>query len=724
MEQASVQSVNPAWSGAIQRYFEIALYLLVCTGFATLASTGSVSLPALLLAGTGLLIRGYLLAQGRTFLLPERWASRLTLAYVVFFLLDYFVLSGQFVQSVVHLVLFVMIVRMFSLRRNRDYYFLAVIAFLMVLSAAVLTVGSMFLLCFAFFQLIAVATFILLEMKNSGATAVVHFKESGGGVAPPRMALSLSRTAPLLVILILLGGTAIFFVLPRTSAGYLSAYAPTDTFSTGFSDRVELGGIGRIQQSSEVVMHIQIDGDTVGDHNLKWRGIALSEFDGKTWSNPYRAAPLAPAPKGLFDLRTTTARGNSLLPSMVHYRVLMEPVGTQVFFLAAKPQTLQGDYRLIGRDFGNAVYNWDNSRLVSLYDAWSDTTQPGPGLLRAASEEYPQGYRAFLGLPPRLDPRIVPVARQITAKSENNYDKAMAIQQYLSTQFGYTLQLPSTQPADPLAHFLFVRKQGHCEYFASAMVVMLRAIGIPSRVVTGFLTGEFNDVTSQYVIRASDAHAWVEAYFPGYGWIPFDPTPPSGRATRTGWGRVGLYMDAMASFWREWVVDYDVSHQRVLGQETARTARQFVIKTQQWLREHYEDWLGTARRAKTKIAGAPLKWGVNSTLILGVLILLINIRRLAQWIRTRKLAAHPEKSPRAGASLWYERMVRLLGRRGWRKHPTQTPAEFAGSIENDALRERVKQFTEHYENARFGESPDDAQQLPEMYQEISSASRR
>ena len=79
----------------------------------------------------------------------------------------------------------------------------------------------------------------------------------------------------------------------------------------------------------------------------------------------------------------------------------------------------------------------------------------------------------------------------------------------------YTLQLSRTVPHDPLANFLFERKQGHCEYFASSMAVMLRTLGIPSRVVNGFRTGEFNDLTSQYVVRASNAHSWVEAYFPG-----------------------------------------------------------------------------------------------------------------------------------------------------------------------------------------------------------------
>src|SRR6185312_9285340 len=100
-----------------------------------------------------------------------------------------------------------------------------------------------------------------------------------------------------------------------------------------------------------------------------------------------------------------------------------------------------------------------------------------------------------------------------------DYDKAAAIQDYLKSNFSYSLQMASERPADPLAYFLFERKQGHCEYFASAMAILLRTVGIPTRVVNGFRTGEYNDLTGQYIIRGRDAHSWVEVYLPAYGWV-------------------------------------------------------------------------------------------------------------------------------------------------------------------------------------------------------------
>ncbi|MFZ0284804.1 MAG: DUF3488 and transglutaminase-like domain-containing protein, partial [Terriglobales bacterium] len=513
---------NPQpFHAAIERYFEIALYMLVLTGFATLASTGGLDIPTMVLAGSAILFRGYCVATRSTLLIPERWTTILTLWYVAFYLADYFVLSRAFVSSAVHLVLFVLVVRVFSARRDRDYYFLAVLSFLMVLAAAVLTVDSTFLLAFVGFMLTAVVTFILMEMRGTAAGAA--FQSAPDAAASRMMGISLARVTPALVLLIALAAAVIFFVLPRTSSGYLSAYTPVGEIATGFSDRVQLGRIGEIQQSSALVMHIQIDGDSHGAFDLRWRGISLSLFDGTTWSNPDEHQLVPRSPDGRFVLSTS----GEMRPGghLIHYRVLMEPLANNVFFLAPEALSLGGNYRLVSRDDADAVFDSDVEHPVSIYDAESDIAQPPAAELRRAAQDYPPAVLLDYLQLPRLDPRIAPLAEQITAAQSNNYDKAVALERYLRTHFGYTLQLGRVAQRDPLAYFLFERKRGHCEYFASAMVVMLRTLKIPSRVVNGFRTGEFNDVTSQYLVRASNAHSWVEAYFPGYGWISFDPTP-------------------------------------------------------------------------------------------------------------------------------------------------------------------------------------------------------
>jgi protein-glutamine gamma-glutamyltransferase len=709
---------------ALQRFFEIALYLMVFAGFGTLASTGGLGIATALLVGAALLLRGFLLFRGHAWLIPERWTAFLTIGYVAFYAADYFLISRGFLNATVHLVLFVMVVRLFSAQRDRDFYFLSVIAFLMVLAAALLTVDSLFLLAFAIFMLTAVVCLIVMEMRHISAKAAVHSKESGAGLNRRHLAASLAVASPVLVLSILLGAAAIFFLLPRASAGYLGAYAPGGEISTGFSDTVELGRIGEIQQSASVVMHIQIDGDEQGSFDLKWRGVALGNFDGRVWSNNRAQHPLFPQFDGRFVLPRPSAgvQKNSLRP--IYYRVLMEPVGMNVFFLAGTPESLEGNYGHVAIDDGGAVFDLDPEHPVNRYRASSDVEQTADANLRTAGNTYPPDVlSSYLGLP-ALDPRIPRLAEQITASADNNYDKARALETYLRTRFGYTLQLSRTLPHDPLANFLFERKQGHCEYFASSMAVMLRTLGIPSRVVNGFRTGEFNDVTSQYVVRASNAHSWVEAYFPGYGWVAFDPTPVAAIPVRTGWGRVSLYVDAMASFWREWIVNYDVGHQQSLAVSTSSRSRQLLWAMRDWWHRHYDRLLAAARRTGSAAAGSPLRWALGGLLIAALLLFVANATRLLQSLSTLRLAARPERSPRRAATIWYERMTKSVARRGWRKSPSQTPDEFVSRIDDAGVRLRVAEFTRHYESARFDDSVEDARRLPELYEEISAIRRR
>ena len=729
---ASANPVGIGMARAIERYFNVALYLLVLTGFGALASTGGLDLPAVVLVGLALALRGFQLLTRREFVIPERWTTVLTLIYVFVYLADYFFLSRGFLAASVHLVLFTMVIRLFSLQRPRDHYMLAVLSFLMVLAAAVLTVGSVFLLSFAGFLLVAVITFVLMEMRHSVATEQTHaqdvrpaaFGPDSPQAASPgrRMAYALLAIAPALMLMILAGSFLIFFVLPRISSRYLSAYTPTSDLSTGFSDRVQLGRIGQIQQSSAVVMHIEIQNDVQGGYDLKWRGIALSAFDGRVWSNAYEQTQVQSEGYGryrlapLLDPRSSPAAAGRI----IHYRVMMEPLGTNVFFLAERPLNLTGNFRQVSVDAGGAVYDLDLEHPINRYDAESQLAVTDSDELRLAANTAPGGMEQYLKLPP-LDVRIPKLAEEITALAPSNYDKAVALEQYLSTHFGYTLELPRTMPPDPLANFLFERKKGHCEYFASSMAVMLRSLAIPSRIVTGFRGGEFNDLTGQYVVRASDAHSWVEAYFPGTGWISFDPTPAGSLPTRTGWSRMQLYVDAAASFWREWIINYDVSHQRTLGKDAAYGSRRFFDQARQWIGRQHRALLRSARRAGGHFATFPVRWLGGLIAFAALLITLLNLRRLINGLHDRKLRAHPERAPRESAALWYDRMVGRMARLGWRKTPSQTPLDFVAAIQEDALQQKVANFTRAYESARFGKSLDDAQSLPQLFNDITSA---
>jgi protein-glutamine gamma-glutamyltransferase len=716
----------PALSLAIDRYFEIALYLLVFIGFGTLASTGGLDLGSVVFVGAAFIYRGYLLARRRTLLIPERWTTILLVSYGVFYLADYFLISGSFLSPTVHLVLFLTVIRLFSIRRDRDRYFLLIITFPMVLAASVLTVDSTFLLAFAAFTLVAVATLVLMEMRRSSARATIQAKPWSDLGGCRHMAFSLAGVTPALALCILGGAAILFFVLPRVSTGYLNMYSPGSEVSTGFSEQVQLGRIGQIQQSGVLVMRIQIDGDKTGAYDLNWRGVALSLFDGRRWSNPHEQLPASQLPDGRFDIWRTRAQRSQTAQEArpIHYRVVMEPVGTEVFFMAPVAESLRGSYRKVGVDGAGAAFNLDGRQPITIYEAWSNIAQSDPSKLRLAAGDYPPEVLLHDLQLPRIDPRIARLAAEITASTNNNYDKAHAIESYLRTRLGYTLELPRILPRDPLSDFLFERKRGHCEYFASSMAVMLRTLQIPARVVNGFRTTEFNDVTSQYLVRASSAHSWVEAYFPGSGWVSFDPTPASGRPVATGWSRASLYLDAMASFWREWVINYDVSHQYNLGMQAAQDSRLAASSLLDWTRRRYDFLLALAGRVESAISRSPDRWIVAAALILCLIFGAGSAPYLRRALRQWRLAASPAKSPSLAASIWYERMQRLLERRGWRRSPSQTPQEFVRSIEDSAVRNCVRQFTAIYESARFGGSSQDAEQLPGLYDEVSSAAKR
>jgi len=714
---------------AIDNYFELALYLLVLTGFGTLAGTGGLDLPSIILVAIALAVRGYLLAKRRRFVISERWTTPLSIAYFVFFAIDYLVVSRSFLSATVHLALFGVVVRTFSIRRERDHIMLAILAFLMVLASAVLTVDSIFLFSFAAFMLMAVATFVLMEMRQSGIAANIQARHSSDPHEHRHLAFALVRFVPALMLVILFCAAALFFVMPRMSAGYLGGYSYGTDFSSGFSDHVQLGQIGQIQQSNSVVMHVQIDGDQAGLYDLHWRGVSLAKFDGHTWTNARDASPLSRRPDTTFALPSDGRAPRSYATAslqhekLIHYKVLMEPIGTNVFFLAPWAFSLRGDYRQIAADSGGSIYDYDFQRAITRYEATSDIATPTAPQLRAAGRNYPPSI-ANIYLPlPETDPRIPRLASQITSSAKTDYDKAVVIENYLRTRFGYTLQLPKTEVKDPVANFLFERKQGHCEYFASSMAVMLRTLGIPSRVVNGFRSDEFNDITGNYVVRAKDAHSWVEAYFPGYGWQTFDPTPGGNVGTPQGWARLSLYMDAAASFWRDWVVSYDSSNQYVLGKAAINTSRGMWEGARLWARTRYASMLDWARRSQDRVENSPRRWILIAGGIVLALVLFANLGRLLRALHEHWLGAHPERAPEQAASMWYQRLARILARRGMQKNETETPQEFVRKIEDNRLRLLVTQFTSVYESARFGNSADDARQLPRLFGEVEAAMR-
>src|SRR5262249_9249449 len=300
---------------------------------------------------------------------------------------------------------------------------------------------------------------------------------------------------------------------------------------------------------------------------------------------------------------------------------------------------------------------------------------------------------------------------------------ASAIELYLSSNYQYTLQLPVVPPKDPVANFLFERKVGHCEYFASSMVMMLRTLGIPSRLVNGFRGAEYNDLTGSYIVRAKNAHSWVEAYFPGYGWYTFDPTPASSIIPAGRWSRVYLYVDAMREFWHDWVVNYDTTHQTMLGSTLVRQSRLRLDSLRDKIQSLYESSLRGATAVRAHFQEHQHWWILWLGGGFAAAVLLLIGPRAFHVLRRLRIAQRPTLEPHTAATIWYSRLLKLLSRQGIRKVPAQTPQEFLKAIPQEQVRQTAARFTVHYERARFGDSAEDAEKLPELYRELEAVSK-
>lgn len=720
---APPQSGTPTAHPTIQRFFDTSLYLLLFTAFAMLAGTGKLDTSSLVLGSSALVVKGYLLLRKSDIKIPEQWTTYLTLIYVAFFALDYFLISRTFIGALVHMVLFAAMLKVFSIHRERDHVYLGVLSFGMVLAAAVLTVDSLFFGIFCLFVLLAVTTFVSMEMRRSWIAAQTDTPSEARNVRDlRRLPASVFRACVLLVLSIVVGTVTLFFLIPRKpSTGYLGAFSERNDLTTGFSEEVRLGDIGQIQQSSAVVMHVKFEPQTKVPGDLRWRGVALTNFDGRRWTGPVDDGSIEANAQGLFPATIQTSRLFYGKGRRISYRVSLEPFGARVFFVLPEAIFISGRYQTIRIDSTGTVFNTDSSRAVTDYGVLSEIPPPMPANLRAGNDPGVSGL-IYLQPPPNLDLRIATLAEQITAGERTPYLKASAIERYLASTYGYTLQLPRVTPRDPIANFLFERKKGHCEYFASSMAVMLRTLGIPSRIVNGFRGGEYNDVTGSYIIRARDAHSWVEAYFPGYGWYTFDPTPSSTEVPNT-WTRLYFYADAMREFWHDWIVNYDTGHQSTLGIVVVRTSHSGFEQTRDSFRSFYEKCLRLVKTLRRHFQRNPNTWTTWLMIGFTLLIFLLIGPKLFLSIRKIRITRKPRIEPHSAATIWYSRALKLLARQGLRKTATQTPQEFLKTIRSTPVRQRAERFTLHYERARFGASPADAEKLPELYRELETAGK-
>jgi protein-glutamine gamma-glutamyltransferase len=699
-------------AAAVEKFFQLSLLGLVASGFLAVAGSGYLDTATTLLTAAGLLLRAALAGGLASWEISERTVTVLTIAYIGFYPLDYQFLSRDFLTATVHLVFFLAVVKILTARSNRDYLYTAAIALLELLAAALLSIQLNFFVFLGLFLLFSIATLTSAEIRRA-MEAVERRSGQISRYPSRRLVPRLAGLAALVALGVLALTSGLFFLLPRTANAALRHLASKGYYLPGFSNQVTLGQIGEIKTRSTAVLHVRVFNNG-GRLNAKWRGAALERFDGRRWFNSADPGEPLPASRdGRFILAGDVQRRRR--GNRVSYRVDVKSIDTPVLFFAGIPEVLNVNATSVVRT-ANDNYRAGASSDGLRYDAYSfleEDAAPVPEAFEA--EAIPAAVRARYLQLPSLDPRIPALAREMAEGRISIADRAAAIESRLQRDYGYTLELPKTPASDPLAFFLFTRKKGHCEYFASAMAVMLRSIDIPARMVTGFQSGVWNPLTELYVIRASDAHSWVEAYLPGRGWTTFDPTPADPNAlSQSFWTSLALYADAADTFWQEWVVSYDLGRQLLLADKMQQSSRKFRIDWFDWTGPPAWRWQGQARVWLQR--NFPLTLAAFALILCGIALGPRALRslRLSRRVRRAKMG----RASTADATLLYCRFLEILHARGYSKPSWFTPTELARSVRNPEIAAVAEKFVAAYQELRFGGNAEAAPRLSVLLEEL------
>lgn len=660
----------------VERFFQYSLLGMLFTGFLALASSRALDFPVALLTLAAILARTAVVAGWIRIAIAPRILSAIALAYIAFYPLDYYFLSHDFLKATIHGFCFIAAVKVLTAASSRDYFYIGAVAFVELIGAAFLSFQAIFFAWLALYILFAAAAFTSADLRR-GLASHEQVAHASGAHIPWRLAGMVFLASSCVVLM----GAGLFLVAPRTARA-AARFFPGSQRLTGFTSSVDLGNFGAIAQDTRAVMHVLSYKGPLPE-GLKWRGAALSRFDGRRWSEPPLGGIGIPGSGGgatevAGQLQRSRRDGHRLL-----YRVDLASSDAGVLFIAGIPEFINLTSQRLLRTPD------DTFRVLPLtgepfsYEISAHSGAPLPEQISFAERA------RHLQLPP-IDTRIWSLARE-WAGTGTQFEHARAIERRLRSEFIYTLETERHPVRDPLAHFLFDTRRGYCEYFASAMAVMLRTLGVPSRVATGFQSGYYNDVSGLRVIRASDAHAWVEAWFEGRGWVPFDPTPSATPPPPGLLARLNVYLDAVDSIWQQWVVAYDLGHQAALVSRLDNVFRSWRRPRPDRVRWH------DFRRAAGWLSGTALA-------LLAVFFL---YRRF--WSRWRS-AAQIRKISRSGgtprdATVLYQQMLASLAERGYRRPAWFTPSEFVHSLPPEE-QIRTLRITNLYNAARFGNDPD------------------
>ncbi len=596
----------------------------------------------------------------------------------------------SFDLALLELLVWVLIVLLFSRlvfkTEFNDTIFGYLIALTCLLLGAMVTHDLEFAILFLTFYLVlswGLITYNMMAERAGSDSPPALFKQCGETASLGGRLFGFSAT---LLTLGLLLTSLIFTGFPRLGQGFsLSGVLPS---MSGFSESVRLGEIGRIKKNSRVVMRVEFESEGKPHRPASpvyWRGVVLDHFNGSSWFSTVK-------PKWKFS--NQPGIGVQLFPfdskaSVIRQKMYLNEFDSNVIFSQGLPLFVDGNFKnlQVNNSYSLKSQDWQNrSRKVTLI---SDTT---PSRIRHSQKVFNQNSRSmlkkFLQLP-TLSPEITRLAGTLTQGAVTQEAQANNILRHLRLKFGYTLEQEEGSEQAPLDHFLFTRKKGHCEYFASSMIMLLRLTGIPARLVNGFMGLEWNELGQYMVVRQHHAHSWVEAYLPNKGWVIYDPTPADPMFSLNSFDDpVNRALDLLHLNWQRYILSFSMddqaemlTHLKTTGEGTLAVIKGLGTLEVDAIKTFIIDNLGFLLVFFGLVAGLFFKRG-----------------RFLKWMFF--LPARPPVYP-----VWlYQEMLKKLGRRGILKQPSWTPKEFLKQISTlpDDQLKPVQKITACYEKARFG----------------------
>ena len=511
--------------------YKILTCLIALVGSSSLLLTEGM-LPFFLLTTPFVLVGYYRAAKGYPQAHRFITGGLSTLALILFFI-D-IKISRDVISAVGHLTMFFHAIKAFDMKDPWDPLQVFFMALIQLLLASEITRSMIFGVIFLVFMAGMVLAMFYSHIIKEGAEGIKGFL----------------RPMVTMTLLLILLTTVFFLVLPRFR-GSLFGRPLSKGIKSGFSEKVSLGSLGSIKLDPTVVMRISVRPER--GFKPYWRGMTYDIYSGNTWRSLRQGFREYKGLKGVFKL------SEGEIQEGFRQEVILEPLETDLIFGLRGAFRLVIDSKSLGiTDSGDLYIPRKKGKRVRYL--LQSTNRPFKG--SSASPVY-------LQLPEDMQ-WITGFTGKIIAGLNDGMEMARAIESFLRNNYTYSL-VPSVPPPNinPVRYFLLEEKKGYCEHYATSMVLMLRSAGIPARVVSGYMGGEYNRYGRYYIVRQKDAHTWVEAFIDGT-WVRFDPTP----AVETGENSpLFLYLDLLKMKWERYVVGYSSSDQKRLFRVFERPVR-------------------------------------------------------------------------------------------------------------------------------------------------------